>query len=395
MSTYKVIQDIEAEDKLVGALTLWQFIYALVAGVCIYLSAISVMKGMAAFLIILVPVALFATFLAIPWGRDQPTEVWALAKLRFLLKPRKRIWNQDGMTDLVTITVPKTIERIFTDGLSQHEVESRLNALANTLDSRGWAVKNVNVNMTTSSPAYVASDRLVDITANAVPDVVASDIRAADDILDETANPIAQNFNIMIDRAAAEYRQALVDRMNKPTQITPQQSSQISNSGMPQQPTVEQTAIGGSSPIIVPTQTASQTQATNWFMPHTSTTPIIPADPAVISTTIPQAAEPTEEEKALLEQSKHTGFTQSIAYGHLKTLKTPDQLAEEERQNAVAAAQAAVMEAAEQRAKAAMNPEKQAAIMNLARSNDLNISTLAHEARKTELNDGEVVISLH
>ena len=45
MATYKVIQDIEAEDKLLGPLTLRQFIYAAVAGVSIWLSVISYMKG--------------------------------------------------------------------------------------------------------------------------------------------------------------------------------------------------------------------------------------------------------------------------------------------------------------------------------------------------------------
>jgi len=38
MATYKVIQDIEAEDKLVGPLTLRQFIYAAIAAICGYLS---------------------------------------------------------------------------------------------------------------------------------------------------------------------------------------------------------------------------------------------------------------------------------------------------------------------------------------------------------------------
>ena len=409
MATYKVLQDIEAEDKLVGPLTLWQFIYALGAGLCIYLSAIAVMKGVPAFLILLVPIALFATFLAVPWGGDQPTEVWALAKLRFFLKPRKRIWNQDGMTELVTITAPKTIERVFTDGLSQREVASRLSVLANTLDSRGWAVKNVNVNMSaTSTPTYVASDRLVDVSANPIQEVVAVDVRPDDDMLDETANPVAQNFNAMIDKAATEYRQALIDRMNKPdAPLSPSSSFQQTNFASNSAATTQQTAFMSDPTVTnspIPTQpviTPTQNPGSNWFMPHTATPVATPIDDSTpVSSGVPQAAEPTDEERALLEQSKQISSMQTASYGRLKTVKTPQQIAEEEQQAAaIAAAEAAaaaVAAAEEQRRKAAIESEKQAAIINLSQRDDLDIATLARQIPKTDIvDDGEVVISLH
>src|SRR5258708_26032679 len=143
MATYKVIQDIEAEDKLVGPLSLRQFIYAAIAAVSTYISFFALSRGYSFVLVMLLPVILFTGFFAFPWGSDQPTEVWALAKIRFFLKSRRRIWDQSGIKDLVTITVPKHIEKEYTNGLQQHEVESRLTALASMLDSRGWAVKNV------------------------------------------------------------------------------------------------------------------------------------------------------------------------------------------------------------------------------------------------------------
>ena len=109
MATYKVIQDVEAEDKLVGPLSLRQFIYAGIAALCIYLTVLSTTKHAGFMAIFFVPIALFTGFFAFPWGRDQPTEIWALAKIRFMLKPRKRIWDQTGVKELVTITVPKTV----------------------------------------------------------------------------------------------------------------------------------------------------------------------------------------------------------------------------------------------------------------------------------------------
>src|ERR1017187_7812603 len=103
MATYKVIQDIEAEDKLVGPLSLRQFIYGVIAAFCGYLSFIALTKGAAFLLVIFAPVMIFTGFFAFPWGRDQSTEVWALAKIRFFIKPRRRIWDQTGAKNLVEV----------------------------------------------------------------------------------------------------------------------------------------------------------------------------------------------------------------------------------------------------------------------------------------------------
>ena len=55
---------------------------------------------------------------------------------------------------------------MLTKGYSQTEVESRLKALANTLDTRGWAVKNINAGSYAQAGRYGqngSSDRLIDI----------------------------------------------------------------------------------------------------------------------------------------------------------------------------------------------------------------------------------------
>lgn len=380
MATYKVLQDIEAEDKIVGPLTLWQFIYALGAGLMLYLSAIAVMKHALVFLIFTIPVALFVAFLAVPWGGDQPTEVWAIAKLRFFLKPRKRIWDQSGVLELVTITVPKQIERQLTDGLDQRQVRSRLSTLATTLDSRGWAAKNVNINLSAQrTTAYVSSDRLVDVS-NRTMEVPTVDIRAEDDILDERANPVAQNLGVMINDAAAKYREALLSRMNQAS--SPESQAQ---------------------PGAVP----GQVSATAWFTgqqvsatAQTTLDTTLPAPPAY---TVPQAAVPTAEEEALLARV-HEQQKQVSPGSHLKTIETPEQLEADAKQAAALAAERQIAAAAEKAARLAEEEarkreeaevlsEKQAAIMNLARRNDLSIATLQRQASKND--DGEVEISLH
>jgi hypothetical protein len=230
MAVYKVIQDIEAEDKLVGFLTLKTFIYAIIAVVLGYISfrlAITPALGIMRWVIILIfffPMMLFG-ILAAPLGRDQPTEVWILSHVRFFLKSRKRVWDQSGIEELVTITVPKTPDRHLTKDLTQREVRSRLKALATTLDSRGWAVKNVAVNLNTVDSDELESDRLVK-QATGASSSVATDVGDADDIMDEKNNPTAQKFDNMIKTAAANRRQENINMVKtaEPKSLAPKEA---------------------------------------------------------------------------------------------------------------------------------------------------------------------------
>lgn len=222
MATYKVIQDIEADDKLLGPLSLRQFVYAGITVFCGWLSYMSVAKGAPFLLIVFIPPALIAAFFAFPWGKEQSTEVWALARIRFLFKPRKRIWDQTGVKELVTITAPKTIERIYTDGLSQTEVKSRLQTLAATIDSRGWAIKNTTISPYTPTPVFAGAlqnnDRLIDI--NALPrETPVDETIPSEDILDAGNNPKAHQFDTMLATNAQEHRERLIASMQQPSPV--------------------------------------------------------------------------------------------------------------------------------------------------------------------------------
>lgn len=377
MATYKVIQDIEAEDKLIGPLTLRQFIYAGIAALSAYLGFLCASKSAAFLLVVFLPITFTSGFFAFPWGRDQPTEIWALAKIRFLIKPRLRTWDQSGFTELVTVTAPKILEVTRTNGLDQTEVKSRLNALAATIDSRGWAVKNTTLNVAEPSIQLptIASDRLVDPTS--LPQVSDNvDIAAADDILDETANPVAHKFENMITAADANRRQQIVAQLKQP----------------------DPTAVGNSSG-----GQAGQQPADYWFMQGQGPTVNTPGQAAFGTTPIiipgttpaedsgPVAAMPTPDEEALVRKLKaeNANARMTAAYGHMKVIKTPEQLAEEARQAAAAAA-------AQPPANPPVTPHTQAAILNLANNDDLDVATIARQAHEqVSEHDGEVVISLH
>lgn len=387
MGTYKVIQDVEADDKLVGPLSLRQFIYAAVAGFCGWISFMAIAKNVSFLLVIFIPIMLFSGFLAFPWGKDQPTELWALAKIRFYLKPHRRIWDQSGMKHLVTITVPKRVERHLTDGLSQIEVRSRLNALASTIDSRGWAVKNVNVNVSSSAvPNYHASDRLVDMSS--MPqEVTTVDVSASDDMLDAAANPVAQQFDTMMQNAANQQRQRLMNQMNT-TEPVPQPAASQQPATAPNDFWfLNQPATGAPGQATFTNSTVVQPMSNNGGALDT----VFGGTPAAL----PIAAEPTNEEEAFIASHKPLGYNVAPVNAHMKTIKTPQQLADEALQARADAARKAAEESAQQNQQAQMTAHRQADIMNLASNDDLNIATIQRQASKhNESDNGEVVIPL-
>lgn len=435
MATYKVLQDIESEDKLFGPFTLKQFIFGFVAiglGFAMGYTATLPIPTLIKILpisIIFPPFAILL-FLALPLGREQPNDVWLFAQLRFYLKDRARIWNQEGLSELVTITVPKREERTLTNSLSQGEVKSRLGALANTLDSRGWAVKNVNTNMY-GQPGYLSgadtSDRLV-ATTELPQDVNTVEVLASDDMFDPNASATAANLDRMMQQSAEETKKRAIENMSKAsvapaptntatpsTQQTPQDywfMNQTPPATQPQNPIPTNYSTFGSSQVVSPG----------------------------VDSQVAAAGEETEEEKALAHKLAEQGNNKyEVNSGHIKVLQplhdhdgnliqqpspttetsaTPeataptspgidysklvdnDPLPDEpgfgkQTPDSVLASTPPATPLPPIPAPVA-EPPQDPSIQTLALNNDLNISTLSREANRVkEGDDGEVIISLH
>lgn len=264
MATYKVIQDIEAEDKLLGPLSLRQFIYAVLVVILGYVMfRLFLVQPLLA--IPFLPPAILFGILAAPFGHDQSSEIWLLAKIRFHLKPRLRIWDQSGIQELVTVTAPKKIEQQRTDGLDQTQVKSRLEALAQTIDTRGWAIKGVDVNLYTN-PSYgnQSSDRLVapeSLAPASVPDV---NVTVTDDVLDTQNNPLAVKMQQMVQANNQSHRDAMMSRMQEirasqtsPATAKPAPPADISTTLPPLPPLPGSTAYGNT-PVLQPIKPSAQ-----------------------------------------------------------------------------------------------------------------------------------------
>ena len=223
MATYKVIQDVEAEDKILGPLTLKQLIFAIiVVGFGFGAFRVVTITGSIFSAIPFLPFMLFFGILAAPLGKNQPTEVWLAAQIHFFTKPKVRLWDQNDLKEVVHITVPKKEQKIYTDGLNQKQVKSRLSALASTLDSHGWAVKNIDLNTQTSGYNQPSTDDRLIGTPN-IQQVPEEPVGA--DIFAPSTNE-AREFDIMLNQSDVEHRQHI-------KQIMEQAKGQASNETAP------------------------------------------------------------------------------------------------------------------------------------------------------------------
>lgn len=363
MATYKVIQDIEAEDKFLGPLTLKQFIFGAIAAIFIYLSGIAVSKHVAWLLIFFLPPALIGIFLTVPWSKDQPTEVWALAKLRFYFKPKKRLWDQSGVVELVTITVPKKIERQLTNNLSQSEVSSRLKALAETIDSRGWAIKHsslasaaVDMNFNNLSDRLISPSTLPQV----VPDFDDSQVR---DMMDPVNNPVADNFDQMMQANSELRRDQSLEKMERIRRGEPLESIKLPE-------------IHFTPPTFTPSELPELFPASG---------PIVP--PPILPTTLDE-----KELSSKLRAQSHAG---DEAYENLHTVPSFRTFGPREAMPMSEGTREAKSDPSQ--SASTMTTPSSPAIIDLAQNDDLSVETIARQAKKSreQTDSDEVVISLH
>lgn len=204
MAVYKVPQDVEADDKLIGPFSFRQFIYLIIVALAAA-AAWGLYQLFPLLIVIPLPIILFFGALALPLRKDQPMEVYMAAMVSFYLKPRRRLWDADGLESLIEITVPKTIEYQRTKNITQSEAQQRFGYLAELVDSQGWAVRGQGVqapNSAMTTDAYLEAQQ-------------------TEDILDSDA-PVAQNLDYMIGQSDARRHQDMMDRMRQPVASTPQ-----------------------------------------------------------------------------------------------------------------------------------------------------------------------------
>lgn len=159
MASYKVPQDVEADDKLLGPFTFRQFIYLMIVFGCIVL-AVALFQIFPLLAAIPIPIGLFFTVLALPIKKDQPMETYLAAILTYHLKPKNRLWMPGQSESTILITAPHKVEASRTRDITEEEASHRLSFLARIVDTEGQAIKSSRSSMRDEfyAEAYNATD---------------------------------------------------------------------------------------------------------------------------------------------------------------------------------------------------------------------------------------------
>ncbi|MCX6809184.1 MAG: PrgI family protein [Candidatus Berkelbacteria bacterium] len=93
---YKVPQNIDMEDKIIGPFTMKQFVYLLIPGGIIYGWYSELAQNydnfMVEFLVVAIPVGIIGVCFALVKINDRPFEFFALSLIRFMISPKQRKW---------------------------------------------------------------------------------------------------------------------------------------------------------------------------------------------------------------------------------------------------------------------------------------------------------------
>ena len=207
MAVYKVPQDVEADDKLIGPFSFRQFIYLIIVA-----ASIAIAWGLGRILlplaIVPLPIILLFGALALPLRKDQPMETYLAAIISYYLKPHRRVWDPDGQDTLIEITAPKVVEVQRTKDLSETEAERRLSYLADIVDTQGWAVRGV------AGP--------VEVPNSAMNSDMYYEAQQAEDVLD-TSSHTATMISDQLEQTNERYHERLVAQMQQQAQPAPQQ----------------------------------------------------------------------------------------------------------------------------------------------------------------------------
>lgn len=129
-------QNIDLEDKIVGPLTLTQFLYVLGGGLIDYILFQSLgQQYFTLFIICGAPIALIALALAFLKIQDQPLSHFITAGLVYLTKPKLRIWKRLDNYQTILTAAPEPVKKEVVEDEGRHLDRSALEQLAYTLDT--------------------------------------------------------------------------------------------------------------------------------------------------------------------------------------------------------------------------------------------------------------------
>lgn len=346
MAQYKVPQDVEADDKLLGPFSFRQFVYLLIAGGLLAL-AIGLFQLFPLLAIIPLPPIILFVALALPLRKDQPMETYLAALVSYYLKPHVRLWTPGQRDSVIRITAPKKVEESRTRDISGEEANHRLSFLADIVDTGGYAIKGTGSNNLMREDLVAEASTAVDMFEGHHFDSLANAIQKDEterhaEVVREMQEAINTNNNFSEANAKIQKR---FENLEPSAGIQRENSGMTDSSG--QIPSADTNAVNG-------TNGASTVAVSQ------------------LETVRPLVTQPD------LGMDNDIKYASSVVV--MPDISTADK---EKRENAKNVQK-----------NAAPKPPK-SSIIELANNPDFSVETIAKEAKRINEREGEVFISLH
>lgn len=217
MGTYKVPQNVEAEDKILGPLSMKQFIYAMI-GVGYGLLTFAILHKISIIIwaILGLPPMLALLALGLYQRQDQPMETFIIAIAEFFTRPKTRLWQKEPIAEVFRLEPPPPKpEQAVRD---PRQVRSQLSQLADLVDTRGWSAKEPELQEADVETPVVDLQGRIGADALAQPAVSAAplpEVTEDDDMLSAT-NATAQDLNTLIENTVKSVRAEAMEKMHSP-----------------------------------------------------------------------------------------------------------------------------------------------------------------------------------
>lgn len=188
MGQYKVPQNVESEDKILGPLTIKQFIYIIIAfgwGLIIWRIFANALPVA---IVLILPVSGIFLALGLVQREGQSFENYFVAMVRYFFMPRQTIW----MKELETVSAVRAPKKKKDDGVTEkrspEEIRGSLKRLASMIDTQGQFKKGAELQLADDqNQAAQISQRIAGPRNDSLEQHINNMVQANDDVLDPTS----------------------------------------------------------------------------------------------------------------------------------------------------------------------------------------------------------------
>lgn len=144
MPQFKVPQNLDMEDRIIGKLTISQFGYLAFGGLVAYVLVLKMPSPWG--MIFAIPIALVTFAFTFVRVQDQPFSKFITSLIAYVGNPRDRTWRRDeAATNASPIRADKAVKKVAEKKAKKAYSPADIRKLAETVDSHGYtSVENTD-----------------------------------------------------------------------------------------------------------------------------------------------------------------------------------------------------------------------------------------------------------